>query len=55
MTIRVGIADDQPMIRDGFRLQVQFTPDLEFIGPARETARASGALRSIAAAWPVHT
>ena len=34
MTIRVGIADDQPMIRNGFRLQVQHTPDLELVGEA---------------------
>jgi DNA-binding NarL/FixJ family response regulator len=40
MTIRVGIADDQPMIRDGFRLQVQFTPDLEFVGAAADGEQA---------------
>ena len=34
MTIRVGIADDQPMIRNGFRLQVQHAPDLELVGEA---------------------
>jgi DNA-binding NarL/FixJ family response regulator len=33
-TIRVGIADDQPMIRNGFRLQVQHAPDLELVGEA---------------------
>ena len=32
--IRVGIADDQAMIRNGFRLQVQFTDDLELVGEA---------------------
>jgi DNA-binding NarL/FixJ family response regulator len=32
--IRVGIADDQPMIRNGFRLQVQYADDLELVGEA---------------------
>ena len=32
--IRVAIADDQPMIRSGFRLQVQHAPDLELVGAA---------------------
>ena len=32
--IRVGIADDQPMIRNGFRLQVQYAEDLELVGEA---------------------
>jgi DNA-binding NarL/FixJ family response regulator len=40
MTIRVGIADDQPMIRDGFRLQVQFRADLEFVGAAADGEQA---------------
>jgi DNA-binding NarL/FixJ family response regulator len=34
MAIRVGIADDQSMIRDGFRLQVQYAEDLELVGEA---------------------
>ena len=33
-TIRVGIADDQPMIRNGFRLQVLYAEDLELVGEA---------------------
>lgn len=40
MSIRVGIADDQPMIRDGFRLQVQYAPDLEFVGAAADGEQA---------------
>src|SRR5689334_22765002 len=40
MTIRVAIADDQPMIRDGFRLQVRFTDDLEFAGEAADGVQA---------------
>ena len=46
MTIRVGIADDQPMIRDGFRLQVQFTDDLEFVGAAADGEQAVALARS---------
>ena len=34
MTVRVGIADDQPMIRDGFRVQISLAPGLEFAGEA---------------------
>ena len=34
MTVRVGIADDQSMIRDGFRVQIGFAPDLELVGEA---------------------
>ena len=32
--LRVGIADDQAMIRDGFRLQVQHSADLDLVGVA---------------------
>ena len=32
--LRVGIADDQAMIRDGFRLQVQHSGDLDLVGVA---------------------
>ena len=34
MTIRVGIADDQAIIRDGFRVQISLAADLEFVGEA---------------------
>jgi DNA-binding NarL/FixJ family response regulator len=34
VTVRVGIADDQAMIRDGFRMQVGFVPEFEFVGEA---------------------
>ena len=34
MSIRVGIADDQAIIRDGLRVQVSFAGDLEFVGEA---------------------
>ncbi len=34
MTIRVGIADDQSLIRDGFRVQLGLVHDMEFVGAA---------------------
>jgi DNA-binding NarL/FixJ family response regulator len=34
MSIRVGIADDQALIRDGLRVQVSLARDLEFVGEA---------------------
>jgi DNA-binding NarL/FixJ family response regulator len=34
VSIRVGIADDQAMIRDGFRMQVTLAADLELAGEA---------------------
>jgi DNA-binding NarL/FixJ family response regulator len=34
MSIRVGIADDQAIIRDGLRVQVSLAGDLEFVGEA---------------------
>ena len=34
MSIRVGIADDQALVRDGFRVQLGLVPDLEFVGEA---------------------
>lgn len=40
MTVRVGIADDQAMIRDGFRLQVMLADDLDFAGEASDGEQA---------------
>ena len=34
MSIRVGIADDQPLVRDGFRVQLGLAPDVTFVGEA---------------------
>jgi DNA-binding NarL/FixJ family response regulator len=34
VTIRVGVADDQAIIRSGLRVQVSLAPDLEFVGEA---------------------
>jgi hypothetical protein len=41
MTIRVAIADDQAMIRNGFRLQVQYADDLELVGEASTASKPS--------------
>jgi DNA-binding NarL/FixJ family response regulator len=46
MTIRVAIADDQAMIRNGFRLQVQYTDDLELVGEASNGEQAVFLARS---------
>ena len=34
MTIRVGIADDQALVRDGFRVQLGLVADMTFVGEA---------------------
>ncbi|HET6685838.1 MAG TPA: response regulator transcription factor [Jiangellaceae bacterium] len=34
MSIRVGVADDQAIIRDGLRVQISLAADLEFVGEA---------------------
>jgi RNA polymerase sigma factor (sigma-70 family) len=34
VSIRVAIADDQSLVRDGFRLQLTLAPDIEFVGEA---------------------
>jgi DNA-binding NarL/FixJ family response regulator len=34
MTVRVAIADDQPLVRDGFRVQLSLAGDMEFAGEA---------------------
>jgi DNA-binding NarL/FixJ family response regulator len=34
VSIRVGIADDQPLIRDGFRVQLGLVPDMTLVGEA---------------------
>ena len=40
MTIRVGVADDQALVRDGFRYQLGRAPDLELVGEAADGAEA---------------
>ena len=36
MTIRVLIADDQELVRTGFRVILNAEPDLEVVGEARD-------------------
>ncbi|HSK27939.1 MAG TPA: response regulator transcription factor [Jiangellales bacterium] len=38
--IRVAIADDQPLVRDGFAVQVRLAPDLDLVGTAGSGAEA---------------
>jgi DNA-binding NarL/FixJ family response regulator len=40
MTIRVAIADDQALVRSGFRLILEGRPDLEVVGEAEDGAQA---------------
>ena len=45
MTIRVGVADDQAIVRDGLRVQVCLAADLEFVGEASNGEQAVGLAR----------
>ena len=48
MTVRVVIADDQELIRTGFRMILAADPDIEVVAEARtgiEAVRAAGELR----------
>ena len=40
MTIRVGVADDQPLIRTGLRTMIEHAGDLELVGEAVDGAQA---------------
>jgi DNA-binding NarL/FixJ family response regulator len=40
MTIKVVVADDQPLVRDGFRAQIGLVPDMELVGLARNGVEA---------------
>jgi len=49
MTIRVVVADDQPLLRTGFKALIAAAPDLEVVGEAgdgREAARLARAARA---------
>lgn len=39
-TVRVGLADDQPLVRSGLRLILEGEPDLEIVGEAEDGAGA---------------
>jgi DNA-binding NarL/FixJ family response regulator len=40
VTIRVGIADDQALVRDGFRVQLELVPDMDLVGMASDGEQA---------------
>jgi DNA-binding NarL/FixJ family response regulator len=40
MTVRVGIADDQPLIRTGLRTMLDYATDVELVGEAADGAEA---------------
>jgi DNA-binding NarL/FixJ family response regulator len=46
VTVRVAIADDQAMLRDGFRMQVTYAEGLEFAGEASDGAQAVALART---------
>ena len=45
MTVRVGVVDDQPLIRTGLRTMIDHAADLELVGEAATVRRPSS--------WPV--
>jgi DNA-binding NarL/FixJ family response regulator len=47
MTVRVAIADDQAMIRDGFRMQVTYAEGLELVGEASTGEQAVALARAV--------
>ena len=47
MTIRVLIADDQELVRTGFRVILNAEPDLEVVGEARDGKEAVEAARKL--------
>ena len=49
MTIRVVVADDQPLLRTGFKALIATAPDLEVVGEAgdgREAVRLAGSAQA---------
>jgi DNA-binding NarL/FixJ family response regulator len=47
VTIRVLIADDQDLVRTGFRVIVNAEPDLEVVGEARDGNQVIQAARTL--------
>ena len=45
MSIRVGIADDQALVRDGFRVQLSLVPDMTLVGEASNGVQALAVAR----------
>ncbi len=46
MTIRAALADDQPLVRDGFRAQIALVDDIDLVGEATTGAEAIEVARS---------
>ena len=46
MTIRVAVADDQPLVRAGLTTMVSYAPDLEVVGEAENGEEAVALARS---------
>ncbi|WP_433476699.1 response regulator [Spirillospora sp. CA-142024] len=47
MTIRIVLADDQPLIRAGLRVLIADTPDMEIVGEAGTGAEAVGLVENV--------
>ena len=47
MSVRVLIADDQQLIRDGFRMILAAEPDIEIVGEAANVAEAVAMTREL--------
>ena len=51
MTIGVVVADDQAIVRAGFRLLIDSEPDLSVLGEAADGAEAVAVARRTAPTW----
>ena len=51
MTVRVVIADDQALLRGGFRALLESAPDIEVVAEAGDGAEAVGVARRIGPTW----
>ena len=47
MSIRILVADDQPLVRSGFRMVLEERPDLELVGEAEDGLRALELARTL--------
>jgi len=50
--IRVLIADDHPIMRDGIAVALESSPDMDVVGQAADGAEPSSAFASCAPTWP---
>jgi len=51
VTIGVVVADDQAIVRAGFRLLIDSEPDLSVLGEAADGAEAAAIARKTAPTW----